>query len=75
MFLLHILILLQKYKWFFKILVIIYSQLKLCKVAYFIGREIKGKLAHPCILPIKTVPYQYELICMLIQSNTLATEQ
>ena len=70
MFLLRILILLQKYKWFFKILVIIYSQLKLCKVAYFIGREIKGKLAHPGILP-----YQYELVCMLIQSNTLAIEQ
>ena len=74
MFLLHILILLQKYKWFFKILVIIYSQLKLCKVAYFIGKVIKGKLAHPGILPIKTVSYQYELIRMLTQSNTSATK-
>tara|TARA_Y100001934_G_scaffold57955_1_gene71859 strand:+ start:349 stop:480 length:132 start_codon:yes stop_codon:yes gene_type:complete len=43
-------------------------------VTYFIGKEIKGKLAHPGILPIKTVPYQYELVCMLIQSNSSATE-
>ena len=44
-------------------------------MSYFTDKEIKGKLAHPGILPIKTVPYQYELICMLIQSNTLAIEQ
>ena len=44
-------------------------------MSYFIGKEIKGKLAHPGILPIKTVSYQYGLIRMLIQSNTSATEQ
>ena len=44
-------------------------------MSYFTDKEIKGKLAHPGILPIKTVPYQYGLIRILFQSNTSATEQ
>ena len=44
-------------------------------MSYFTGKGIKGKLAHPGILPIKTAPYQYGLIRMLFESNTSATEQ